>query len=262
MRKQVLLLIGVGGALACNKTAQSHPKGWDWFGTHDDQVYSYVLLSANQVTDKSDTDSYQISVSAAFIDSNTNTLHAIGNLSVENRTITRNVDNSYSYGYGNPSDLQEAMSLFGRNVMIQVNGESPGDTVTATVYLPKKIVKLISDFPDSVASAKDVTLSWEPDNQYIWGQVVLQVYYYPSLSRARDPGLPQNIKPLNFTVPDNGNYILHATDLNHFPANAYIGISIARGSQNLASLPLSKRRIYFFSSSSASTLPLLVTVGY
>ncbi len=40
-----------------------------------------------------------------------------------------------------------------------------------------------------------------------------------------------------------------------FP-NAYIGITIARGTQNEAMLPLSHKRVYYFSSASVSTPPV------
>jgi hypothetical protein len=61
------------------------------------------------------------------------------------------------------------------------------------------------------------------------------------------------------TVPDNGSYYLTKNDLSPFPCNAFIGITIARGTQNDALLPFSRKRVYYFSSASVSTPPVKLT---
>ena len=85
---------------------------------------------------------------------------------------------------------------------------------------------------------------------------MIQVYYFSTLSLKGDSTLPQAITTVSLTVPDNGNYYLSQTDLQSFPVNAYIGITIARGTQNEAILPLSHKRVYYFSSASVSTPPV------
>jgi hypothetical protein len=85
---------------------------------------------------------------------------------------------------------------------------------------------------------------------------MIQVYYFNTLSLKGDSSLPQTISTVNLTVPDNGNYYLSNSDLNSFPVNAYIGITIARGTQNEAILPVSHKRVYYFSSASVSTPPV------
>jgi hypothetical protein len=91
--------------------------------------------------------------------------------------------------------------------------------------------------------------------------VAIQVYYYPNYSQANDPSFPASIKPLQYNVTDSGSFAIPLQDLQRFPTNSVIGISIARGTQNIAVLPLSKKRIYLFSSSSASTVPMKVVVS-
>ena len=258
MKKPLLLLIGVGSVLSCNKDENKPTNGWEWFGTHDSPVYNYVLISANQVTNKTDSNDYQIAVAAAFIDSNTNKLSGVSDLVVNEISIVRGTDSTYNFGYDNTPYFQEGLSLFGTDVSIKIKGVTEADTVSKTVYLPKRLVKLISDFPDVLDLSKPLNLFWDPDEQNYWGNVIIQVYYYPGLSSGSDPSLPKQIQALNFTAPDRGSYTISADDLKRFPPKAYVGISIARGTQNQAVLPVSRKRVYFFSSSSASTMPLLV----
>ena len=258
MKKPLILLIGVGSVLSCNKDENKPTNGWDWFGTHDSPVYNYVLISANQVTNKSDSNDFQIAVAAAFIDSSTNKLAGVSDLVVNERSIVPGTDSTYNFGYNNTPYFQEGLSLFGTDVSIKIKGTTADDTVNKTVYLPKRLVKLISDFPDVIDLSKPLNLSWDPDQRNFWGNVIIQVYYYPGLSSGQDPTLPKQISPLNYTAPDRGSYSISAKDLQKFPAKAYVGISIARGTQNEAVLPVSKKRVFFFSSSSASTVPLLV----
>jgi len=260
MKKPLLLFIGFGSVLSCQKDEGiPPPKGWDWFGTHDAKVYNYVLVSGNQVTNKADSNDYQISVAAAFIDSNSNKLQGVSDLLVNQRGISRAVDNSYNFGYNNTPFFDEGLSLFGSEVTIKIKGFAEADTLTESVYLPKRVVKWISDFPDFVDHSKDLNLSWETDELNPWGNVIIQAYYYPGLSQINDSSLPKEIQPLNITTPDNGNYTISVNDLLRFPVHSYIGISIARGTQVVSLLPISHKRIFFFSSSSASTPPLLVS---
>jgi hypothetical protein len=263
MKRPVIFLIGLSSALSCHKDTNPPPtKGWDWFGTHDAAVYNYVLLSGNQVTNRSDTNDFQISVNAAFIDSNTNRLAGVSDLQVNERNISRNVDSTYNFGFNDSGYIQEGLALFGRNVTVRIKGKTDTDTVSTSIYLPKRIVKAISDFPDILDLSSDLSLSWDPDEQSPWHHVVVQVYYYPNLSHYSDSSLPADIKPLNLTVPDDGHYVLTSKQLQRFPPKSVVGISIARGTQTVVVLPVSLKRVYIFSSSSASTLPLHAVVNY
>ncbi len=259
MRRSFVLLAGVGCFLSCHKTEIDPNKGWDWFGTDNPSVYNYVLINANQVANKTDSTDFHINVAAAFIDSSNNKITGINNLSVNNKPITRNVDSTYSFDYARQASLSEGVALFGTNVIITLNGESSADTVTRAVYLPKKLVNSLSDFPDALNTSKDLTLKWAIDNRNPWGKVIIQIYYYEGLSYANDSTLPAHINTINYTVPDNGSYNISSSDLQRFPPKSYVGITIARGTQNVVVLPLSKKRVFYFSSSSVSTPPLLVS---
>ena len=259
MKGSILVIIGAGFITSCHKDQSVPANSWDWFGTHDASVYNYVLISGNQIADQSDSENFQISVNAAFIDSNSRRLSGIKELTINSRPINRNVDSTYSFAYNNTPYFQEGLSLFGSQINIKIQGNSGEDNITQTIYLPRKIVRLIADFPDDAEVSRDMHLSWDTDPDNHWGKVIIQVYYNATMSHFNDSSLPAKIEPLNYTVQDQGNFVIPATDLKKFPLKAYIGISIARGEQAVAVLPKSLRRVYYFASSSASTIPLLVS---
>ena len=258
MKRPLVLFMGIGCFASCHKTEISPDKGWTWFGTNNPVVYNYVLINANQVTNRADTNEFHIAVAAAFIDSNSNKLTGIDDLSVNSKAINRNVDSTYSFDYGEQSSLKEGLALYGTNVSITVKGCSDADTATKTVYLPRKLVNVVSDFPDAVDASQDLNLRWAVDPENAWGHVIIQVYYYAGLSHSSDSTMPEQINTLNYTVSDNGSYTIRFKDLQIFPSKSYIGISIARGTQNVVVLPISKKRIFYFSNSSVSTPPLIV----
>jgi len=251
--------MGFGCLASCHKSEVSPIKGWTWFGTDNPVVYNYVLINATQVVNKVDSNDFHIGVAAAFLDSNSNKITSIGDLIVNNKPISRNVDSTYSFDYTEQASLNDGLALYGTNVPISIRGVSDLDTVTKTVYLPKKLVQTFTDFPDAINSSQNLTLKWVPDQNNPWGNVIIQIYYYEVLSHASDSTLPDHINTVEFTVPDNGSHTILSTELKMFPVKSYIGISIARGTQSVSVLPISKKRIFYFSNSSASTPPVLVT---
>jgi len=258
MRRPLLLFIGIGCFASCHKSRENPNASWNWFGTDNPAVYSYVLINANQVTNRADSNDFHIAIAAAFVDSNNHRITGVDNLLVNNKPISMNVDSTFQFDYKEQSDLSEGIALYGTNVLITVKGKTDADTVTSTVYLPKKIVRVVSDFPAVISQSSDLTLSWIADPGNPWGNVIIQMYYYSDLSQDNSPDLPQQVKTLNFTVADNGSYTISKKSLNTFPLKSYVGITIARGTQNQAVLPVSKKRIFYFSNSSASTPPLYV----
>ncbi|MBS1600975.1 MAG: hypothetical protein JST75_22370 [Bacteroidetes bacterium] len=261
MRRPFILIMGFGCLASCHKNEVSPIKSWSWFGTDNPVVYNYVLINANQVANKLDSNDFHIDVDAAFLDSSNNRIIGVGNLVVNSKPISRNVDSTYSFDYIKQASLNEGLALYGTNVPVSIRGVSELDTVTRSVYLPKKILQNLSDFPDQINVSQNLTLRWVTDQNNPWGKVIIQVYYYDGLSHASDSTLPDHINTLNFTVPDNGLHTIAADDLKIFPAKSYIGISIARGTQSESVLPISKKRIFYFSNSSASTPPVLVTTN-
>ena len=254
MHKPLLLLIGTGCLICCHKEASNPVDNWNWFGNHNSAVYNYVLINANQVLNKGDSEELHIGVSAAFIDSNNHQLTGVRTLTVNNQTIAPGQDSTYNYNYvpGGNKDFQ----LFGSQVLITIRGSNEWDTVSSSIYLPKQLGGVITNYPDTISLSQGLQLHWSPDAENTWGNVLIQLFYYNTLSRKGDSTLPDKISTVNLTVPDNGGYFLSSSDLNVFPRNAYIGITIARGTQNEAILPLSRKRVYYFSSASVSTLPV------
>jgi hypothetical protein len=257
MHKPLLLLISAGCLISCHKDASNPLNQWTWFGTQNSAVYNYVLINANQVLSRSDSEELHVGVSAAFIDSNNHQITAVRVLSVNDLVIQPGQDSTYNYSYG-PDETIKGDQLFGTKVLVTINGMDEADTVSSSIYLPKQLSPTLEDYPDTVSLTRGLQLQWSPDKDNTWGNVVVQLFYYNTMSRKADSTMPEKIPTVNITVPDNGKYFLSQSDLNAFPRNAYIGITIARGTQNEAILPLSRKRVYYFSSASVSTPPVRI----
>jgi hypothetical protein len=255
MNKPLLLLIGAGYLVSCNKEASNPVNNWTWFGTQNSTVYNYVLINANQVVNNGDSEELHIGVSAAFIDSNNHQVTVVRTLSVNNQIIQPGEDSTYNYNF-TPGQTNKGFEVFGSQVMVTIRGIADADTVTSSVYVPKQLTQTILNYPDTISEIRGLPLQWAPDSENTWGNVTIQLFYYSGMSRKFSATLPENIPIVNITVPDNGNYELNKSDLASFPAGAFIGITIARGTQNEAILPLSMKKVYFFSSASVSTSPI------
>ena len=257
MHKPLLLLISAGCLISCHKDASNPLNQWTWFGTQNNAVYNYVLINANQVLSRSDSEELHVGVSAAFIDSNNHQLTAVRALSVNDLLIQPGQDSTYNYSYG-PDETIKGGQLFGTKVLVTIRGMDETDTVSSSIYLPKQLSSTLENYPDTVSLSHGLQLNWSPDQDNTWGNVVVQLFYYSTMSRKADSTMPEKIATVNITVPDNGKYFLSQSDLSAFPRNAYVGITIARGTQNEAILPLSRKRVYYFSSASVSTPPVRV----
>ena len=258
MQKPLLLLFGAGCLISCHKDASNPQKGWTWFGTQNTGVYNYVLINANQVLSNTDTEELHVGVSAAFIDSINNQLTAVRALSVNNFLIEPGRDSTYSYNYAD-GESAKGNQLFGSNVVVTIHGADESDSISNMIYVPKRLTTIIENYPDTVSISKGIELNWMPDSANTWGNVMVQLFYYSALSMKSDSTMPKNISTLNITVPDNGTYYLSSYYLSTFPKNAFVGITIARGTQSQAVLPVSRKRIYYFSSASVSTPPVRLT---
>jgi hypothetical protein len=255
MNRPLLLLIGAGYLVSCHKEASNPDSNWTWFGTHNNAVYNYVLINANQVLSNSDSEELHIGVSAAFIDSNNHQITVVRTLSVNNQVIQPGQDSTYNYNF--PSgQMNKGSQLFGSQVLVTIRGTDDADTVSSSIYVPKQLTEALAYYPDTLSLNKGLQLQWTPDIANTWGNVTIQLYYYSALSRKFDSSLPNDIPTVSLTVPDNGAYTLTKNDMIAFPCNAFIGITIARGTQNEAILPLSRKKVYFFSSASVSTPPV------
>ena len=258
MQRPLLLLLSAGCLISCQKEASKPVNNFTWFGTQNTSVYNYVLINANQVLNKSDSEELHVGVSAAFIDSNNNQVTMIRDLTVNNQVIQPGQDLTYSYTYPTTS-VDKNLPFFGTQVFVTIRGINEADTVTSSVYVPKQLTGFIENYPDSLSINQGLPLQWTPDDANTWGHVLIQLFYFNNLSQKADSTLPDNINTVNLTVPDNGQYYLSRKDLGGFPPNAFIGITIARGTQTESILPLSHKRVYYFSSASVSTPPVKLT---
>jgi hypothetical protein len=255
MQKPLLLLLSAGYLISCNKEASKPVNNFIWFGTQNTAVYNYVLINANQVLNNSDSEELHVGVSAAFIDSNNHQITVVRALSVNNQLIQPGRDQTYNYDYAT-GEVNKNLPLFGTQVLVTIRGMEDEDTVTSSIYVPKQLTGIISNYPDTLSVSHGLQLQWAPDDANTWGHVMIQLFYYSSLSQRADSTLPGKMATINLTVPDNGNYYLSRKDLGTFPPHAFIGITIARGTQNEAILPISRKRVYYFSSASVSTPPV------
>jgi hypothetical protein len=258
MHKPLLVLISAGSLISCHKEATTPVNNINWYGTHNEAVYNYVLINASQVLSKSDTEEVHVDVNAAFIDSNNHQINIVRALYVNNLVIYPGQDSIYNYNYAS-GGISKGLPLFGSQVLVTIRGMDEADTVSSSIYLPKQLSGQITNYSDTLSRTRGIQLNWATDDANTWGNVMIQLYYFNSLSQKGDSTLPDKITTVNLTVPDNGNYALSKSDLNSFPRNAYIGISISRGTQTEALLPLSHKRVYYFSSASVSTPPVRVT---
>jgi hypothetical protein len=213
------------------------------------------LINANQVLNGSDSEELHVGVSAAFVDSNDHKISVVRALTVNNLLILPSGDLTYNYIYGS-GDIGKNLPFFGTRALITIRGQDDSDTVTSSIYVPKQLTSVIDNYPDTLSLSRGIQLHWVPDDANSWGNVMVQLFYYSSLSQNADSALPDKISTVNITVPDNGSYFLSKSDLSPFSPHAYIGITIARGTQNEAILPLSHKRVYYFSSASVSTPPV------
>jgi hypothetical protein len=257
MQKPLLLLLSAGALISCHKEATKPANDFVWFGTQNSAVYNYVLINANQVLNGSDSEELHVGVSAAFVDSNDHKITVVRALTVNNQLIEPSQDFTYSYNYAS-GDLGKNMPFFGTHAQVTIRGQDDTDTVTSSIYVPKQLSGLIDGYPGTLSIDQGMLLHWAPDEDNSWGNVVIQLFYYSSLSRKVDSALPEQISTVNITVPDNGSYFLSKSDLRTFSPHAFIGITIARGTQTEAILPVSHKRVYYFSSASVSTTPVML----
>ncbi len=256
MHKRLFIIIGAGFLASCQKNDDHPVNSWSWFGTHTSAVYNYVLINATQVLSTVDSNEMHVGVSAAFVDSNNHQVATVSTLRINNREISAGSDYLYNYIYGSADPGSEPG--FGTDVKVNIQGTEADDTVSSQVYLPKRLKTISAGFPTEIARQGGYALTWLPDHENAWGNVMIQLYYFNDLSRRQDASLPASIETVNLTVPDTGSYMLTATDLSNFPKNAFVGITIARGTQNEATLPLSRKRVYYFTSAALSTPPIRI----
>jgi hypothetical protein len=223
----------------------------------DDSLYSnYFYIRFSQLANRINRDSsYDIDAYANFNHTD------IGIVTINNNIdILPDADNIYHYHF----PINAGLSLMGTS--LPVNAAEPIDTVTnntltisrvrntTVMVIPTQIYPLSVSFPASVIDRMAVLpLTWAayPNNQF--GKVQISVKYYPGISQHNATGMPNAITQLNYQVADNGSFTIPAADLNRFPRDSYVGISIAR-----AWSVTSANNVVYVAFVEGRTIPLLV----
>jgi len=220
----------------------------------DSADFNLVTLYSNQRIYRRDS-SFTTRLLASFKDTVTHKTRGVSALYLNGQRMTASADSTYCNTLNDSSG-----SIYpSTNISIYVKGISAADTLTKSIYVPKKMISLISDYPfDTVDLSHNFTLKWNADSHTTWNNVVIALSYLGPESQNIDSTLPASITPLFYIAPDNGSYTIDSAALSSFPHKAWIQIVIGRGTQVAGTLPISKRRIQFFGISSASTIALKV----
>lgn len=221
-------------------------------------MYNYIWIANDKLITPNDS-GFRISASATFIDSITDQIVSVNSLSINSRTLVKNTDNSYSFIYSDSvtGALQEGKNLYGTNVKIKIAGSTTADSLTQTLYMPKRVFSSISDYPSGqIDISNNLTLKWISDPACSWGNVAIKIWYNAGRSRfLSDSTLPATDTVLSYIVPDNGSYTISLGDLQKLKVNSLVTFSIGRGSTSIAVLPISKKRVFYFTTSSVSSFP-------
>jgi hypothetical protein len=222
--------------------------------TDSPTLYNYVWICNQQLASSLDSN-YLISATAGFTDSVTLNQVPIIGLSINARTLTAN-NLTYTFDYSDTAAyLQEGLNLYGTNVKVKITGSSASDTVTTLIYMPKKLLIKSSDVPSgNQVILNNLTLKWTPDPLCTWGNVGIKVDYNGTMNQAiNGTSFSGKDTSLNYTAEDNGNFTISTNDLQKFKVGSIITVTFGRGSNVSAVLPISKKTIFYYATSSVQS---------
>ncbi|MDP4151794.1 MAG: hypothetical protein Q8927_19020 [Bacteroidota bacterium] len=252
-----------------------HSKAFASLLTTDTPIsWNSIELVCDQHADPNDSNTFY-TLTGIYRDSTTHAPMTMGNIAITSpwksgtitQTLTPSSGHTYqldydSSGVGLALLYAEAGRMPGAILKIKATGTSAADTVTQSIYCPKLILTHTSDFPSGQFSRlSSLTLKWVTDASNASGDVLIKVWYEPILSRAlSDSTLPSTDTALTYVVADNlGTYTISSSDLQLLHVNSLVHITIGRGTEAINYLPLSGTKVYFFTSTSASTKLLTLT---
>lgn len=230
--------------------------------TPDDSLRNYVVLKVGQTLNAYDTvNSYAISSYAKFIDDNGNAVN-VGNITVGGQTMTPGANNIYELGFAGPL-LSTGKSFIGNQVQINIPGGGDYPSFSKTIYLPKSMIITGLSYPyDRLVKSQNLTLNWTPDPNNVFKKCLIQLFYYPALSKIDNSNFPNSINSVTSIVSDNGQYTIPSTALSAFPIGCSVGIIISRAVEyhQIVISPISGKQIqvFYYSIIEAKTIPLKV----
>ncbi len=223
-----------------------------------EEIYNYVLVTNSQVESFTGEEPVnKISVMGAFNNDEGKSVSA-GEMQVNNRKIDLNDMKSYQLKYADDL-LEEGKALIGHDAEISFSGSPEYTARRRTVYVPANIISYTNYLPTAVISqSQDRSLKWTPDPNNLNGKMYIQVSWYGVYSRFDDPTLPKSIDPLVYETEDDGAFTIPAANLQRFPLNGYVNITMARGIEYVDPSTMSRRRVYYFTISNYQTRLLKV----
>jgi len=228
-------------------------------------MYNAVWVSAMQKADNLDS-SYRISMNASFKDTITKIPVSFTSVSINARTVLPGADHQFSFVYSG-TNLTEGLNLYGTNVKVKIVGATSTDTLTRLVYMPKRIVHFTKEVPIyKLDVANNLTVKWATDPACTWGYVGIRLIYNAEESQYMRggattfaSGLPSVDTALTYVVPDNGSYTINKTDLQVFKSNSIVRFQMVRGTEVVAVLPVSQKRVFIFATSAAYSSTMTVS---
>jgi hypothetical protein len=221
-------------------------------------IYNYVLIDGEQIVNAPDS-TFEITAGAAFTDSATGKVFPVDGVQVNSRVLHTGPEPGYNFSYSDtPGAYNEGLGLFGTQIKVTVTGISPADTLTQSIYMPARMFKSLSDMPlGGFDNNANLILNWTADPLNSSGKVIITIYYNASLSRFQsDSSLPATDTTLTLNVPDNGSYTVSAASLHAFAQKSLITFRMVRGEESSAVLPVSHKRVFFFTASAESLPPV------
>lgn len=241
--------------------------------TDTSTAYNSITLIADQCVSPTDS-TFNQSLVGGFRDSATGGLISMGSLDLSApagrftlvKTFVQHTDHTYDYGFdtlGKSGGIYNfGVSMLGATLKFKATGTSLADTVSQSIYMPQALVVHTADFPIShINRLNNLVLKWKKDASNSSGEVLIRIWYVAEMSRilAGDSTLPTTDVTLSYTVADSlGTYTVSSTDLQGFQVNSRVSITIGRGSEAIAHLPVSGKKVYFFAATSASTKQLFI----
>lgn len=228
----------------------------------DDTLRNYFVLKVDQTLNAYDTvNSYGISSYAKFIDDNGNNVN-VGNISVGGQAMSPGVNNYYELAFTGPL-LQTGKSFIGNQVQINIPGGGDYPAMNKIIYLPKNMITTGLSYPyDRLIKNQNLTLNWTPDVNNVFRKCLIQLFYYPALSKIDNPNFPNSINSLVYTVNDNGQFTIPASAFSAFPIGSSVGIIIARAVEYdlIVTSPITGKQIqvFYFTIIQAKKIPLKV----
>jgi hypothetical protein len=201
---------------------------------------NYIILSFHkraELPQYANPDNNSAGVAGAFFNAANNYV-SVGNIHVGDLTISPNAAGTYSYasnmqGGGGTTKTAGVMGIdgaYGQDITVSIDGGNGYSGSSHTVHVPADLNVTPSAY-EKFKWGSNLTLNWAPDPQNQLGEVLINVFYYPGLSRYQQSSNPVAISSLSYLVPDNGAYTIPGSAMSAFPEYSYIGYSVARANE-------------------------------